>query len=175
MGDFVKGPIADHYPEDIRLGLTLHRRIDSLAQSSPHCRASRQRLHPRYGHVRSVMVDIFFDHFLAVSWSDYHTEPLEVFAGKFYRTLHEYRPWLPEGLARIAPRMTERNWLVAYREKPTVERALQHLASRLSRPTPLAEGLTELNRCEASLKQDFRRFMLEAQTFSKNLLADDTR
>lgn len=174
MGDFVKGPVPKDYPADIRLGLKLHRRIDSFAQISTPCRLSRRRLHDRYGHVRSVMVDIFYDHFLARNWTDYHPDSLEVFAANFYRILREGQEWLPQELARLAPRMTARNWLVAYREKPAVERALQNLASRLSRPTPLGEGLQELDRHEADLQQDFRQFMLEAEDFSNRLLHNET-
>jgi acyl carrier protein phosphodiesterase len=170
MGDFVKGPIPGHYPDKIRLGLQLHRQIDSLAQTSRYCRNSRQRLHSRFGHVRSIMVDIFYDHFLANQWPAYHADSLEVYAKDFYLTLQEHAQWLPEGLARIVPRMTERNWLVAYREKPTVERALQHLASRLSRPTPLGEGVTELYLHEAELREDFEGFMDEAKNFAGTVL-----
>jgi acyl carrier protein phosphodiesterase len=170
MGDFVKGPIPAGYPDTVRLGVQLHRKIDSLAQTNVHCRTSRRRLHNRYGHVRSVMVDIFYDHFLASDWSDYHADSLEAFAADFYRTLDEYRRWLPEGLARTVPRMKQRNWLVAYRDKASVERALLHLASRLSRPTPLGEGLEELYRHEAMLKGDFHGFMQDAGLFSERFL-----
>jgi acyl carrier protein phosphodiesterase len=167
MGDFVKGPIPEDYPDQIRLGLRLHRQVDSFAHTSDHCRRSRQRLHPRFGHVRSVMVDIFYDHFLAMNWPAFHADTLEEYAADVYLTLKAYGRWLPEGLARIVPRMIERNWLVAYREKPTVERALQHLASRLSRPTPLGEGLTELHLHEAALQKDFAGFMEEAGNFAE--------
>ena len=174
MGDFVKGPIPVDYPDKIRIGLQLHRKIDSLAQTNIHCCTSRRRLHTRFGHVRSVMIDIFYDHFLASDWADYHADSLESFAADFYRTLDEHRRWLPEGLARTAPRMQQRNWLVAYREKASVERALLHLASRLSRPTPLGEGLEELYRHEASLKLDFHRFMQDARLFSRRFLGDES-
>ena len=170
MGDFVKGPIPAGYSEKIRLGLMLHRRIDSFSLTSRHCRNSRRRLHPRFGHVRSVMVDVFYDHFLAMEWSGYHSRPLEIFAEDFYRVLVACESLLPDRLARIAPRMIEHNWLVAYREKVAVERALRGLASRLSRPTPLAEGLEELYRHEDGLLNDFRGFMEEAQEYSGELL-----
>jgi len=162
MGDFVKGPVPSTYPIGIQAGLKLHRRVDTLAQVSPHCRNSRQRIDPCFGHVRGVMVDIFYDHFLSRDWQDYHTEPLETYAARFYRVLQEEKDWLPPALARIAPGMIERNWLVAYRQKAAVERALKHLAGRLSRPTPLGQGLAELYRHEAGLHEDFVGFMEEA-------------
>ena len=167
MGDFVKGRIPTEYPEKLALGLHLHRRIDSLAQNSPHTRQSRQRLHPKFGHGRGIIIDIFYDHFLASSWQDYSPEPLELYAGKFYRLLQEKHAQLPAGLQQIAPRMIEHNWLVSYQYRMVVGKALHRIAQRLSRPLPLAEGVDDLVTHETSLHRDFKGFMNEATDFVK--------
>ena len=163
MGDFVKGPLDDRYPPGIVAGLRLHRAIDSLAAVSPHCRASRRRLHPRFGHTRAVLVDIFYDHFLAAHWAEYHPRPLPAYASAVYRLLAAQHSRLPAGLQRIAPRMTEFDWLTSYRDRASVNIALQRIATRLSRPTALGEGASELARCGEELLGDFRGFMIEAQ------------
>jgi acyl carrier protein phosphodiesterase len=162
MGDFVKGPLDDRYPPGIVAGLRLHRAIDTLAAASPHCRASRRRLHPRFGHTRAVLVDIFYDHFLAVHWDEFHHRPLPAFAADAYRLLREHRELLPAGLARIAPRMEQLDWLTSYRDRASVQIALERIASRLSRPTAMGDGVVELERCGAGLLEDFRGFMDEA-------------
>jgi acyl carrier protein phosphodiesterase len=166
MGDFVKGPLDRRYPPGILAGLRLHRRIDVLAAVSPHCRASRQRLQPRFGHTRAVLVDIFYDHFLASLWQEFHPQRLEDYAAATYRLLAAHRDLLPPGLARIAPRMAELDWLTSYRERASVDIALTRIAARLSRPTALGEGGSELDRCGADLLGDFRGFMAEAQQVS---------
>ena len=162
MGDFVKGPLDARYSPGIIAGLRLHRSIDSLAATSPYCRASRQRLHPRFGHTRAVLVDIFYDHFLAAHWHEFHPQPLTVFAADTYRLLREHHALLPEGLARIAPRMAELDWLSSYRDRASVTIALERIATRLSRPTALGDGAVELERCGEELLGDFRGFMAEA-------------
>jgi acyl carrier protein phosphodiesterase len=171
MGDFVKGALDDRYPPGIIAGLRLHRAIDSLAAISPFCRASRQRLHPRFGHTRAVLVDIFYDHFLAIHWGEFHQQPLHDFATDVYRLLRENRKRLPEGLARIAPRMEELDWLSSYRDRASVNTALQRIAARLSRPTALGEGVVELERCGEELRRDFRGFMNEAQELASRFLS----
>jgi len=167
MGDFVKGPIPADYPERLALGLQLHRRIDSLAQNSPHTRLSRQRLHPKFGHGRGIIVDIFYDHFLALSWADYSSEPLANYADKVYQLLQQRDAELPADLQRVAARMIEHNWLVSYQHRWVVGRALKQIAKRLSRPLPLAEGIDDLAAHAALFRQDFKGFMNEATDFVK--------
>ena len=165
MGDFVKGRIPADYPEKTALGLHLHRRIDSLAQNSPHTRRSRQRLDPKFGHGRGIIVDIFYDHFLAANWHDYSTSHLENYAADVYALLQASNQQLPHGLQRVAPRMIEYNWLVSYQHREVVGKALQRIAQRLSRPLPLAEGVDDLVAHEGLLLEDFAGFLNEATHF----------
>jgi len=165
MGDFVKGPLPDHYPEKIRQGLHLHRRIDTLSHSNQHTRNSRQRLNPKFGHGRGIIVDIFYDHFLATDWSDFSDTPLEEYATTTYQLLEQNHHLLPPDLQQIAPLMSKHNWLVAYRRQEVVARALQRISERLSKPLPLAEGLTDMLKHENALREDFRGFMADAERF----------
>jgi acyl carrier protein phosphodiesterase len=167
MGDFVKGRIPTDYPEKIALGLHLHRRIDSLAQNSPHTRSSRQRLDLKFGHGRGIIVDIFYDHFLAANWRDFSTSHLTSYAADVYELLQASHQQLPHGLQQVAPNMIEYNWLVSYQHREIVGKALERIAQRLSRPLPLAEGVDDLDTHEVSLMQDFAGFMDEAKIFVK--------
>ena len=164
-GDFIKGPLPSSYPDKIALGLQLHRRIDSLAHTSLHTRRSRQKLDSKYGHGRGIIVDIFYDHFLATNWLDYSATPLENYASEIYSLLQTYFRQLPEGLQQVAPRMIKHNWLVSYQQREVVGKALCRIAQRLSRPLPLAEGIEDLVTHEVSLRQDFKGFINEALLF----------
>jgi len=170
MGDFVKGPIPTGLPDRLALGLHLHRRVDSLAQSSMHTRQSRQRLRSKFGHGRGIIIDIFYDHFLASSWEDYSSESLPDFAAHVYQLLRNHHTQLPTGLQRIAPHMIEHNWLYSYRHREVVGRALHRIAQRLSRPLPLGDALDDLIANELTLRQDFKHFMAEARDFVRQEL-----
>jgi len=165
MGDFVKGPLPASCPERLATGLHLHRRIDSLSQASRHTRRSRQRLRSHFGHARGIIVDIFYDHFLATNWTDFAAEPLENFAAEVYRLLQGNHDRLPPAMQQVATRMIEHDWLVSYRQPEVVGRALQRIAERLSRPLPLADAVEDLERHDISLRCDFNRFMIEAGAF----------
>lgn len=171
MGDFIKGPLRDDHPREVLTGLRHHRRLDSLAQSSPSTRRSRQRLSPQFGHARSILVDIFYDHILACCWQEFSSQPLEQFASDIYDLLEHHWHLLPAGLQEIAPRMIRHNWLFSYRQEESVERALTWLASRLSRPLPLAAGVDELRRYRQGLEDDFQAFIREAVTMGREEFA----
>lgn len=179
MGDFVKGRLNRRYSETIRQGIELHRHIDSFAHRNASVRRSRLRLDPAYGHCRGIMVDVFYDHFLAKNWSRHATMPLSTFTSQVYRTLEKHRNTLPAGLQQIVPRMITHNWLESYRDIKTIGVVLERLASRLSRPTPLAQGLTELRRHYSDLEGDFSQFLPEAvacaRNYSSAALADSER
>ena len=89
MGDFVKGPLPDYYQGGLREGLILHRRLDAYSLHQDDCRHSRRRIDPSFGHLRSVMVDIFYDHLLARHWRQHHPLPLEKYAAYIYRLLEK--------------------------------------------------------------------------------------
>jgi len=165
MGDFVKGPIPSDIPDGIAQGLLLHRRIDTLAHSSAHTRQSRQRLNPKFSHGRGIIVDIFYDHFLASSWPDYSDQPLESYAADVYQLLRTHHTQLPNEMQEVARRMITHNWLVSYRQQEVVGKALQRIADRLSRPLPLAAAFIDLQEHEALFRQDFTGFMTEATAF----------
>ncbi|MCK5913136.1 MAG: DUF479 domain-containing protein, partial [Desulfuromusa sp.] len=75
MGDFVKGTVPETLPGELSRHLKLHRHIDSLTQRSEIFQTSRRRLDPHFRHGRSVLVDVFYDHFLANHWDEYSDQP----------------------------------------------------------------------------------------------------
>lgn len=162
MGDFVKGPL-DHFPPALREGIMRHRRLDRFASESEDFRRSRRRLDESYGHCRAILVDVFYDHFLALRWSEYSPLPLETFAEKVYRLLQSRRNQLPPPLREVVPRMIAGNWLVSYRDPESVGIALERLSRRLRRPNPLADGLRALRAEYEGLEADFRRFLPAAR------------
>lgn len=169
MGDFVKGPLGDRYRGGVRWGIELHRKVDVFAHQSPAFRLSKNRLDDSFGHCKGVLVDIFYDHFLAKNWPRYASEPLETFAARVYDLLKIHDPLLPDGLREIAPRMIRHDWLVSYREVGTIATVLQRIAARLKRPNPIARGFGELQQHYAGLEEDCDRFLIEAREFVERL------
>jgi len=169
MGDFVKGPIGDAYPPLLRRGLQLHRRIDSFAQSQQHFNRSRLRLGEEFGLYRGILVDLYYDHFLASTWSDWSAEPFTDYLHRVRQVVEGRRPLLPERLQGLLPVIFE-DMIPSYRETSGVGVALGRMSKRVKRPNPLAGGGGELTRQYEGLHEDFLEFLPEARKFAADLL-----
>lgn len=157
MGDFVKGRLEGRFPPRITLGLKLHRRIDSFAGSHPAFQASRQRIDPRFGLYRAVLVDLFYDHFLAAHWERFSAEPLADFIVRSEAVVRSRAAHLPERLEQVVPAIFG-EWIPSYADPDGIGRVLVRMAARIGRANPLADGARELLRGYDGLRDDFFRF-----------------
>ncbi len=163
MGDFVKGAVPTTFPIELSRHLRLHRYIDSFTQRSETFQHSRRCLDVDLRHGRSVLIDVFYDHFLACFWDDYSNQPLADFAQDVYRGLQSCYDYLSPGLQQQLPRMIEHDWLTAYRKPEVVQRILQRLEERINHKLPIASGFPQLELWRDELEIDFATFMQEAQ------------
>jgi len=170
MGDFVKGPLDNTYPPRVRQGLLLHRKIDAFAQRDAHFQRSRLRLPSHYGLYRGVLVDLFYDHFLAKEWSSWSGIPFADYLAWAQQLVEKQRTILPPRLQELAaPIFNE--ILPSYQKVAGTELALRRMSRRVRRANPLAEGGGELTRHYAGLQEDFTGFTLAVQKFSADLIA----
>jgi acyl carrier protein phosphodiesterase len=158
MGDFVKGRLAGRFPPRIEQGLALHRRIDTYASRSELFQQSRRRLDPHYGLYRGVLVDLFYDHFLAASWNSWSTEPLAAYLARTEAVLRANSSLLPERLQSMVPYIFS-DMLPSYAEVSGIGLALARMARRIGRDNPLAGGEAELRRHYDALQADFNAFL----------------
>jgi len=167
LGDFVKGPLPAGLPAPVAAGVVLHRRIDSFADAHPAFRASRARVSPERRRYAGIMVDLFYDHFLARRWEEFSSQPLEEFTAETYALLVRHAALLPPRLAHIFPYMRREDWLGTYRALEGVGEALDNMSRhRLTRPNRLAGAAQELEAGYEGFEGDFRAFMRDARRFA---------
>jgi len=170
LGDFVKGTpdsFDPRLPPGVVTGIALHRQIDCYADTHPAFQASRGRVSALRRRYAGVMIDMFYDHFLARQWPRYCDQPLDEFAEDTYTLLANHTAILPSRLRGILPHMRERNWLVSYADADGIGTALDSISRhRLTRPNPLAGGVEELLSGYAGFEADFEAFMDAAVAFA---------
>ena len=165
IADSIKGRKYLNYPEGIRNGILLHRAIDSYTDSHSTVRRSTARLFKNYSHYSGVLVDIFYDHFLAANWDDYSGIPLEDFISEFYILLQPNFSRLPAPVQRFMPYMIQENWLLSYSSHDGIKRILYQMNQRTKNRVGMDRAGADLREHYTSFEKDFREFFPELQQF----------
>lgn len=165
-GDFVRGVLPPEASDEFTRGIRQHRSVDAFTDSHPQVRKARQRL-PQFRHLSRVIVDVFFDHYLASGWSRWSPqESLRDFATRAYGDLLSQLERMPAEMRLIVQRMSTGDWLTSYGEQAAVRRALSGISVRLSRPRDLAIAADVLGTpVGEELRADFELFFPEVLQF----------
>jgi len=161
MADFVKGNPAGLYSEPVCRGIVLHRAIDAFTDAHPIVKESKMHLYPVYRHYAGVIVDIFYDHFLAVHWAQFSPMPLRDFARHVYRLLEEKKPLLTEKMRTVARYMREQDWLTGYAQLTGIERVFQGMARRTRFASGMERATDDLRRDYGLYESEFLRYFPE--------------
>lgn len=160
-GDFFKGPVRDQWPLPLTAAIRLHRAVDAFTDAHPLVGISRRRLENDYRHYGRVLVDIFYDHFLATKWDGYADESLDDFAPAIYELLR-HDDFLPEAIRARFVRMAEEDWLRSYRHLEGIRTALFYMSRRLKREFALDRSVGALREHYTEFEEDFDQFFPQA-------------
>jgi acyl carrier protein phosphodiesterase len=64
LGDFWRGAPDPGWPEGVRAGVVLHRKIDVYTDSHPLVAAARSHFGTPWRRYAGILIDIYFDHVL---------------------------------------------------------------------------------------------------------------
>jgi acyl carrier protein phosphodiesterase len=168
IADFVKGRLAlQEFDAEIIKGVELHRAIDEFTDTHSVVTQSKNRLRPKYRHYAGVIVDVFYDHFLAKDWHAYHAKPLSQFAEHVYKTITHYDSILPVDVKRMLPYMIKGNWLVNYSKTEGIHRALSGMASRTPYESKMDQAVEDLVLHYTEFQNEFDIFFPELKKFAE--------
>ena len=161
MADGIRGKHYEYLPTEVQKGIVLHRAIDTYTDAHPIFRQSTKRLHHRYHHYAGVIVDIFYDHFLAKNWSNYSNEKLEDYVKRFYDSLETHRDILTEKTVHLKPYMIEHNWLVNYQYTNSIARILTQMDHRTKDVSQMQYAIEELEIYYDEFEGEFTTFFAD--------------
>src|SRR6478736_4267951 len=144
MADGIRGKQFESFHPEIQKGILLHRAIDTFTDAHPIFRKSTQRLHAKYHHYSGIIVDIFYDHFLAKNWKQYSDEPLEDYVDRFYQSLLNNQELLSKRTKEFMPYMIEQNWLVSYQTTDGIGHILTQMDRRMKCNSEMRYSIDEL-------------------------------
>lgn len=161
IADFVKGKQYQDYPAVISEGIMMHREIDYYTDRHSMVRKGRKRLFNEYRHYSGVIIDMYYDHYLASLWEDYSDDSLRTFASQIYKTIEKNWDYLPPGSQYMFPYMKSGNWLLRYATTDGIGKSLNGMAQRLNNNSKLDRAVHQLHEFYDEFLAEFREFILD--------------
>ena len=172
IADHIKGSKYKSYPDDIQIGILLHRQIDSFTDAHEIARKSKRRLHEQYGLYKGIIIDIFYDHMLAKNWSMYSRSELSDYSKDFYTQLKDHDAFLPEKIKYMSQYMIPQDWLLSYAQKKGIQKVLEGMNRRTGGASKMDLAMLDLEENYDAFETDFKLFFAELRDFCDLKLAE---
>jgi acyl carrier protein phosphodiesterase len=130
ISDFVKGKKKYEYPEDIQQGIALHREIDRFTDTHSVTKKAKEIFRPVYRLYAGSLMDVIYDHFLALDENEFTAESLKAFTLNTYSLLDQFTDHFPEKFSMMYPYMKAHDWLYNYRYRQGIEKSLAGVVRR---------------------------------------------
>jgi len=167
IADAVKGNPVKNYDGFVLHGIRIHRLIDEYTSHHPVFSSSRKRINNKYS---GVIVDMFYDHFLAANWHDYSKIPLKEFTSGIYKIALKKYLILPVKIKKMLPFMMSSDWLASYADLSILQKNFEGLASRTKFNSGMEYAVGELKKNYNLYNLEFKDFFQDALDYSKTIL-----
>jgi acyl carrier protein phosphodiesterase len=158
IADFLRGALDPKLPRDVRIGIALHRAVDTYTDAHPDVVAARALFDPPYRRYAGILLDVWFDHLLARDWNRHAHGSLVAFSHQVQDLLAVRSAELPPRMHGFANYMRAHDLPGAYRDVEVIENVLQGLSQRLSRENPLAHALPVVEALAPDIQRRFDAF-----------------
>ncbi|MFY0604991.1 MAG: acyl carrier protein phosphodiesterase [Flavobacteriaceae bacterium] len=172
IADHIRGNQFTHLHPEIQQGIKLHREIDTFTDAHEIVRKSKRRLHKRYGLYAGIVIDIFYDHYLAKNWEQYSVIPLDIFVNSVYQLLEDQHDILPEKTKHLLPYMIAHNWLYNYQFHKGIEQVMNGMNRRTKNRGQIDLAIEDLKVLDHEFQEDFTLFFKELRIFSHQKLKE---
>ncbi len=165
IADDVKGKRYLDYAPKIQEGIILHRKIDAFTDSHEVVLNSKNLIRHHQRKYTPVVIDIFYDYFLATEWSLHSNVNLSDFTSFIYKILFTNISKLPLKSQARLPFMAKSDWLYNYRKIEGISKSLKGLSKRSNYDNNMSNAHKILLKEELILKQDFKQFFFELKEY----------
>jgi len=165
IADDIKGKAYLDYPTEIQQGILLHRKIDDFTDSHSTVENSKVLIREHQSKYTPVVMDVFYDYFLANNWNTYSEKELLAFTNHIYKVLFKNITHLPTKSQMRLPFMAKSNWLYNYRKISGIEKSLTGMSKRTSYANNMNNAHHILKEQELALNEDFNQFFPELIDF----------
>lgn len=161
IADSIKGNQLEGYSDELQRGIRMHRSIDFYTDTHAVTSRSKDRLRADFNHYSGVIIDVFYDHFLAKNWNEFSNEPLPVYSQRIYSLLELHSEKFPDRPKDMLTYMKRHDWLMAYSEVEGIRTVLTGMSKRVKYESKMELAADALEKEYALFENDFREFFPE--------------
>ena len=140
LGDVLHGALPEAMPAPRARAVQLHRAVDAHTDRHPRVVDARGTFEPGARRYAGIVLDLLFDHALALDWAEFSDTPLRVFAERAGAEVAEGRAWFAHAGAPTPEPARFSALLLSYAEPGGLDRAIRRTAQRLRRPEPMLDA-----------------------------------
>ncbi len=170
LADPLKGRVWEGASKALTEGMHMHKAIDSFTDQHDILSASKSKLGTD-GHLKGVVLDLLYDHFLSQNWAHYCCLGLGEYLERYNRQALKCARNFPVKPKKIIVTMAETNLLGMYQTFGGLIVALERIDQRLSARAHAKETATQyipvMEKKYQQLKADFDAFFPELVTYFK--------
>lgn len=163
IADHVKGNQIAAFPAEIIDGIYLHRKIDVFTDTHPKFRLSKRPFYNGFEKYSGVLVDIYFDHFLAKNFEQITGKDLDTFSQATYSVYQKHIEHLPERSKRFLDYVINRDIYSQYQHQEGINLVLKHLSERINVPIKLNQSEKIFIEHYQVLEENFFEFIENAK------------
>ena len=163
IADFITGRETRLCAPKFLPGIQLHYAIDVYTDAHPIVKESTKHLHPYHHKYAPVVVDVFYDFFLARHWSVYAphmniTLGLREFVNHTYTVLQKNIADFPEKLSKPLPNMIKNDWLFQSTQLEGQKKIFSMLHKRANFENNFNDAVNHLLEFQSDLEKEFNLF-----------------
>lgn len=170
ISDFVKGRKKYEYPQEIQQGIALHREIDTFTDNHFATKEAKNIFRPAYRLYSGSLIDVVYDHFLALDENEFTDDSLNAFTINTYNLLDKYADHFPEKFKAMYPYMKAHNWLYHYKYREGIQKSLGGVVRRSKYLTESDTAYLLFNEHYDKLKQFYQLFFPELKSMTLNFI-----
>jgi acyl carrier protein phosphodiesterase len=163
LGDYFRGALPPDLPAALAKSVHLHRRIDANTDRHPVVQAARSRFGGGTRRYAGILLDILYDHALALDWRNYSDESLVAFADRAAREVASEPRWFERAGGSAPSAVPFSALLASYASDRALESAIERTARRLRRPQGLLDAMAGWRAHMPQARQDLPVLLRDLQ------------
>ncbi len=141
IADHIKGNNYKEYPNEIINGILLHRKIDTFTDQHQQFKLAKRFFYDGFEKYSGILIDIYFDYFLAKNFTDYCTINLPSFTKQVYSIYDDFKGEMPKSGQNFFNYILKTDLYNTYANIDGIEKVLLHLSYRIKHGILLNESI----------------------------------